>query len=104
MKSNVNKRFNYRQNKKRILDAYKKISGCIVCRRNSPPECLDFHHINQSKTKNLSILMNKASYEKMIDEIGKCVVLCSNCHRLVHQKAIKISKIRGRFNISPSFL
>lgn len=94
----------YRQNKKRILDAYKRICGCIVCRRNSPPECLDFHHINNAKVKDVSKFMKQGSYDKMINEIGKCVVLCSNCHRLVHNGAIKISKTRGRFNISPTFL
>lgn len=64
-----------------------KSKGCILC-----PEkdicCLDFHHVNPEE-KDLSICRAKQngwSNERMLREIRKCVVLCSNCHRKLEDK------------------
>lgn len=58
---------------------------CEVCGENHPAT-LDFHHTDPSK-KDLSIsLMCKWGYtkEKILAEIEKCQVWCSNCHRKFH--------------------
>jgi hypothetical protein len=55
--------------------------------------CIDFHHVDES-TKSFSIGSNGGSYsiEKILEEIAKCICLCSNCHRKHHAgRAIKIS-------------
>lgn len=45
----------------------------------SDPACLDFDHLG-GKTVNVSEMMH-FSMESIQDEIAKCVVRCSNCHR-----------------------
>lgn len=62
---------------------YLLINRCIFC-GFSNPVCLDFHHVNP-KTKSYEISqMVKDGYtiDEIKLEINKCVVLCSNCHRL----------------------
>ena len=45
---------------------------------------LDFHHIDpKTKDWGVSYLLNKTD-DRMLEEIKKCVLLCSNCHRKEH--------------------
>lgn len=58
------------------------------------PACLDFHHIEE-KESSIANMINRSSLtsslkEKIIAEIKKCEVLCSNCHRKVHWEERKI--------------
>jgi hypothetical protein len=49
----------------------------------------DFHHLNpETKTKNSR---NNCSLEKRKEESENCVMLCANCHRLVHAKKLFFS-------------
>lgn len=52
---------------------------------------LDFHHRNpEEKDSSVSELILSGSKSKVLKEIEKCDVLCSNCHRdLHHQEKIK---------------
>jgi len=44
----------------------------------------DFHHIiPEEKEYNVGGLLNK-SWDKVLDEAQKCLMLCPNCHRLEH--------------------
>jgi predicted HNH restriction endonuclease len=46
----------------------------------------DFHHVNPSeKHKSISDLRS-GSLENMLKEAEKCILLCSNCHRILHEK------------------
>jgi hypothetical protein len=58
---------------------------CSVC-GISDLECLEFHHIDPS-TKNSKIngLMD-CGWRELIDELKKCELLCSNCHKKHHYK------------------
>lgn len=54
--------------------------------------CLDFHHVKKTQ-KDFSLgLLKRDGWgrEKIIKEIDKCVVLCSNCHRKLHHGLINI--------------
>ena len=48
--------------------------------------CYDFHHIDPNQKEfNLSGLNSaKMSWDKVKEELDKCVLLCSNCHRTEH--------------------
>ena len=61
-----------------------KASGCIICGETTL--CvLDFHHTSNNKLDNISTLVaNKGSFNNIVAEVEKCVVLCANCHRKVH--------------------
>lgn len=61
---------------------------CFVCGENHPAT-LDFHHPEDTKENNVSTLVkNGVSWPKLVKEIEKCTVLCSNCHRKHHYVAV----------------
>lgn len=69
------------------LRQYKTGSGCVAC-GETHPACLDFHHIDgkADKEDNISTLQLRGwSKERLLTEIEKCVVMCSNCHRKLHR-------------------
>jgi predicted HNH restriction endonuclease len=44
----------------------------------------DFHHIDPSiKEEGIGTLINKG-WKRLEAELKKCIVLCSNCHRIEH--------------------
>lgn len=56
----------------------------------SNPECteqriptLDFHH-KGDKDENIARLISRGFRKKAFVEIKKCILLCSNCHRIFH--------------------
>lgn len=70
--------------KKIILDA--KSSGCAKC--SETEVCtLDFHHI-RDKSFTISTEVYNVSEQALLDEISKCIVVCSNCHRKIHHGII----------------
>ena len=57
---------------------------CVCCRYNKYPCSLDFHHVDPTqKDKNFSTKLHW-SWERLKEELKKCVLLCSNCHRAFH--------------------
>ena len=77
--------------KREWINKHKEKHGCIKC-GFSNPLCLDFHHIDQnSKYMSISKMSHLTfSNKKILKEIGKCVILCANCHRLEHRKKVSI--------------
>ena len=62
------------------------IQKCNNCGYDACNDALEFHHINQS-TKKFNISNGKASKFisfEVIEELKKCIILCANCHKLVH--------------------
>lgn len=67
--------------KKEYINSFK--SECKKCGENRQ-YVLDFHHLN-SEEKDFTIgQFRKGSFSILKEEIEKCVVLCSNCHREYH--------------------
>jgi transcription elongation factor Elf1 len=65
------------------MNEYKDKLSCVQC-GESHIATLDFHHIDSAE-KELSISkMRGFSIKKIQEEMEKCVVLCSNCHRKLH--------------------
>lgn len=56
---------------------------CIKCGYNKCVRALDFHHIDP-KEKDFSISQKWNTIIKCLEEIKKCILLCSNCHRELH--------------------
>ena len=48
---------------------------------------LDFHHLDPS-IKEFNLTRNSIGWEKLKPELDKCVLLCSNCHRMIHAGVI----------------
>lgn len=66
---------------------------CQVCGYDKYIGSLDFHHVNsKSKSFNLSVDNLYRSWEVIMAELDKCVIVCSNCHRELHAGLIKVDK------------
>lgn len=60
-----------------------KNKPCIDCNNSYPHYVMDFDHIDDNKTANVSWLVKHRSWDLdfIENEIGKCELVCSNCHR-----------------------
>lgn len=59
--------------------------GCQICGYNKHPHVLQFHHIDPTDKKyDLKYLSKGVGIDKIKIELGKCAVLCANCHIEVH--------------------
>jgi len=75
----------YRAEKKEKLNAMKTELGCARCGEDDP-RCLDFHHLDPAtKTSTVARLYRGTwSWDRILQEIALCEVLCANCHRKEH--------------------
>lgn len=68
-----------------LADIIKEIKHvpCMDCGIQYPPYCMDFDHRDSThKRDNVSSLVRRAvSTRILLDEISKCDIVCSNCHR-----------------------
>jgi hypothetical protein len=71
----------YRERKQRCIDY--KGGVCATCGEMPHPSAMDFHHVDPS-TKSFSIGFGSKSFDKIKEELDKCVMLCANCHRQLH--------------------
>lgn len=78
---------------------YKKQLMCVTCGFDHPA-ALDFHHVEQKKSnRKVNELVGDGHTKKQIlEEISRCIVLCSNCHRVHHhdERVIKKQKILAK--------
>lgn len=59
---------------------------CIKCKYSKSLSALEFHHLDSSK-KDFSFSRCKSrSFEKIKAELDKCILLCANCHREIHDE------------------
>ena len=87
-RNRANKIWRRERQRKRRIEAFIHFGEkCADCGLKSSSEnyiVFDFHHL---KPKNKEIDLSRAhdiSNKKFWAEIKKCVMLCSNCHRLRH--------------------
>lgn len=72
--------------RRRKLKAIAYMGGkCDGCARVVPAAAFEFHH-RDARTKEFGISQtgNPRRWEKTVEELAKCVMLCANCHREVH--------------------
>lgn len=64
---------------------YKSTVKCTNCPEDHPA-CLDFHHRYplDKDTEVSYMVVQGCARERILKEVAKCVVLCSNCHRKLH--------------------
>lgn len=66
-------------------------SKCCCCGIIDDPIIYDFHHI-ESDGKEFLLTGKTTTWENIITEAKKCVMLCSHCHRKVHYRDLQIDK------------
>ena len=77
-----------KENRKKVIDGIALHYGCqnSSCKWEGEfhPSQLQFHHLDpQTKVREIG-LMGAYGKKTIADELNKCVVLCANCHALVH--------------------
>jgi hypothetical protein len=71
---------------------------CANCGYNKCKRSLDFHHIDPSQ-KDLNIgSFQVMNFDTLAHEAKKCVMLCANCHREVHEGVTELPKNFTQFD------
>lgn len=74
--------------------------SCQCCGYNTCSSALAFHHIDPSK-KEIGfgdIRANPAKWNKIVNELKKCILVCHNCHSEIHAGIRKIPDTFSSFN------
>lgn len=96
LREKYNSRVDVKEKNKRHRERYRKLweniiremnmDKCVVCGYNKCFAAIDFHHVNGDKSFTISSKMRKLPSKEVINEIKKCIPLCANCHRELHNK------------------
>lgn len=87
---------NKRRKKIRQLAIEYKNGKCGNCGYNRCIEALEFHHADSSgKYFSISEKGYTRSWNKVREELDKCVLLCANCHREIHAQSAASTGNRG---------
>lgn len=79
-----------RQRKNKRLAVEYMGGKCQICGYNKCFGALEFHHKNPEE-KSFSISKIKSiKFESQKQELDKCILLCSNCHKETHENAARI--------------
>jgi len=77
---------NRRRELKQLSIAYKG-GSCARCGYSKCVSALEFHHLDPNvKDFNPSQGGHTRSWERTKQELDKCVMVCANCHREIHQE------------------
>jgi len=79
-----------RAHRKRLRDMVSKHKlkhGCHICQYNKNPSALDLHHIKDKLHDISRMVQDCVNIDKLKTEISKCIVLCANCHRELHNSS-----------------
>jgi len=62
------------------------LGGCISCGYSEHPAALEFHHrdFKDGNDVDISNLQSNRRKDVILEEIKKCDLYCSNCHRVLH--------------------
>lgn len=81
---------NLKRKELKLLAVKYKGGGCYICGYNKCIEALEFHHLDSNKKEfSISTVSINYSWDKVIQELDKCVLLCANCHREQHFLRVK---------------
>lgn len=81
--------------RRREWQDYKAGLACSKCGA-AHPAIIDFHHVDRSEPKHsVNLLISHGRWAKAREEIKKCIVLCANCHRIVHWGEKKRAKTKA---------
>lgn len=75
---------------------------CQICKYSKCNSALELHHIDPlDKELTLSqALSNPKKWEALENELSKCILLCSNCHKEVHAGITSIPKNYQKYDFS----
>ncbi len=62
---------------------FKQTLKCEKCGEDRAPT-LDFHHPDNKEASVANLVHGRYGWDLIMAEVQKCIVLCSNCHRMLH--------------------
>jgi len=75
-----------RRKKIRKMAINYKGNKCEICGYNKCIQALEFHHLDKNgKDFGISAKGYTRSWGSVKKELNKCILLCANCHREVHE-------------------
>ena len=72
-----------KSNKRIIVDMFG--NKCARCGGKFDQCVFDFHHLEFNKDRNIASLLNMP-IKIIIEEAKKCIMVCANCHRIIHSE------------------
>lgn len=78
---NKEKNKTYRQNVRDYVRKQKESQPCMDCGIEYPYYIMEYDHIKDNKLKPVSYLASAGTMNQVIEEINKCDLVCSNCHK-----------------------
>jgi len=82
--------------RKRLKEMAVQYKGgkCVFCGYARYMGALDFHHMDPAKKDfGLSMQGLTRSWEKVKQELNKCILVCTNCHREIHAGLLQPSLV-----------
>lgn len=73
-----------------------KCSECGFVASEDTIAAFDFHHINPLEKEYTPSDMLMLKKEKVFKELDKCILLCSNCHRILHHRQYRAKLVTLR--------
>jgi len=75
--------------KSRKIEVVSKMGGCCSkCGYNKSMSALEFHHLDKTSKEYEWSKMRMLSETKLKKELSKCILVCANCHREIHESNI----------------
>lgn len=79
-----------RREKLKVMAVAYKGGKCQCCGYNKCTEALEFHHIDpEQKDFGIAAKGYTRAWGKNKQELAKCILVCSNCHREIHNNITK---------------
>lgn len=84
-----NRNYNYEnlikwRNDKKVKSIEYKGGKCQLCGYNKCKSSLSFHHLDPNE-KDFSISSVNWSFDRIKNELDKCILVCTNCHGEIHE-------------------
>jgi hypothetical protein len=79
-----------KRKQKVVWDAFKASQACSHCGTTHPSGVIiDFHHVDRTDKQSVHFLVKNYQFAAAMEEIKKCIPLCSNCHRICTGRNVK---------------
>ena len=70
-----------RQTARKLVIKLKTGHPCLDCKETFPHYMMDFDHVRGVKLGNVEAIARTGNVQAVLDEVAKCDLICSNCHR-----------------------